>query len=95
MKPVTELPPGTPLTLQVTLELVVPLTAALRLCDAPKSTDAVAGDTVTLTEEGVGGGGAGVTEPASPPAHPAPKADSAKRVEISPAENCGGAAERD
>ena len=71
MKPTEALPPVMPLTVQETLVFVAPDTAALKVCELPKSTDAVAGVTTTLMEEGVGVGGVGTTELAIPPPHPA------------------------
>jgi hypothetical protein len=84
-----------PLTFQETEVLVEPVTVALRVCDAPKSTDAEAGDTVTLRKEGVGGGGVGVTEPVSPPAQPATLAAKARRAKTKGAGECGCAAAQD
>ena len=73
MKPTEALPPVMPLTVQEALVFVAPDTAALKVCELPKSTDAVAGVTTTLMEEeeGVGVGGVGTTELAIPPPHPA------------------------
>ena len=75
--------------------LVEPVTVALTVCDAPKRTDAEAGDTVMLREGGVGGGGVGVTEPVSPPAQPATLAAKARRAKTKGAGECGGAAALD
>jgi len=47
--PTIELPPFTPLTLQVTTIFAVFVTAAVKVCMAPVSTVAVAGVTVTAT----------------------------------------------
>ena len=73
MKPTEALPPVMPLTVQETLVFVAPDTAEVKVCELPKSTDAVAGVTTTLMEEeeGVGVGGVGTTELAIPPPHPA------------------------
>ena len=68
MKPTEALPPVMPLTVQETLVFVAPDTAEVKVCELPKSTDAVAGVTATLMEEGVG---VGTTELAIPPPHPA------------------------
>ena len=68
MKPTETLPPVMPLTVQETLVFVAPDTAEVKVCELPKSTDAVAGVTATLMEEGVG---VGTTELAIPPPHPA------------------------
>ncbi len=59
MVPVVGLPPGTPLTLQETLVLLVPVTVAAKVCALPKSNEAVLGVMVAVMEEGVGGGGGG------------------------------------
>ena len=71
MKPTEALPPVMPLTVQETLVLVAPDTAEVKVCELPKRTDAVAGVTATLMDEGVGVGGVGATELAIPPPHPA------------------------
>jgi hypothetical protein len=56
--PDVALPPRTPFTSQVTLELDVPATLAWNCCVAPRKTFAVAGSTDKVTVEGgvVGGG---------------------------------------
>src|SRR5216684_4156690 len=74
------------LTLHETLLFVAPETEEVKVCELPKSTDAVAGVTVTLMEEGVGVGDVGVTELAIPPPQPAAHAAAARRVRISAAE---------
>lgn len=51
--PAVGLPFGTPLTLQFTPVLVVPFTVAVNCCVAPRKTEAVDGETLTL----MGGGG--------------------------------------
>ena len=71
MKPTEELPPAMPSTIQKTLVFVAPDTDEVKVCELPKRTDAVAGVTTTLMEEGVGVGGVGTTELAIPPPHPA------------------------
>ena len=92
MNPVDALPPGMPLALQETPVLVEPAMVAFRVCDAPKRTDAEAGVTVTLTEEGVGGRGVGVIEPVSPPAQPATLAAKARKAKTKGAEESSWAA---
>ena len=52
--PTVEFPPGTPLTLQVTAVLLVPVTVAVNCCVAPAWTEAEPGETVIATE-GAGG----------------------------------------
>lgn len=47
--PMTPFPPAMPLTLQFTAIEVAPVTVAVNCCVCPRSTDAVAGATVTLT----------------------------------------------
>ena len=94
MVPVAGLPPGVELTLQVTLVSVAPVTVAVKVCELPKSTETVAGVTVTLIEDGVGvgggtGGGGGWTTAESPLAQPAAHATAAKRVKIVSAGKCG------
>ena len=67
-------PPGMLFTLQDTLVSVAPVTVALKAFGAPRSTDAEAGVTLMLMEEGVVGvgiGGVGTTELAIPPPHAA------------------------
>src|SRR5258708_22109482 len=59
MVPVVGLPPGTPLTLQETLVLLVPVTVAAKVCALPKSNEAVVGVMVAEMEEGGRGGGGG------------------------------------
>src|SRR5258707_7579484 len=59
MVPVVGLPPGTQLTLQETLVLLVPVTVAAKVCALPKSNEAVLGVMVAVMEEGGGGGGGG------------------------------------
>jgi hypothetical protein len=54
-------PPGTPLTLQDTSVLVAPVTVGVNVCVVPKSSEAVRGVTLTLTEAGAGVGGGGWT----------------------------------
>ena len=85
MVPVAGLPPGTPLTLQETLALLVPVTVAVRVCVLPKSNEAVLGVMVTVMEEGLGGGGGGTivgfTLPVLP-AQPEVHAARARRVRI-------------
>ena len=77
MVPVREVPPGTPLTLQDTSVLVAPVTVPVNVCVVPKSSEAVKGVTLTLTEAGAGVGGGGwatgdlATKLAQPMAHPA------------------------
>ena len=72
MVPTLEFPPAIPLTLQVTLVLVVLVTVAANCCVAPRKTEAVGGKTLTLTVGGGGGGGAGfpplVPQPIAAPA---------------------------
>ena len=94
MVPVAELPAGMLLTLHVTLVSVAPVTVAVKVCDLPKSTERVAGVTVTLMEDGVGvgggiGGGGGWTTAVSPLAQPAAHATAAKRTKIASAGKCG------
>jgi hypothetical protein len=79
-------PPGMPLTIQETLVFVAPETAEVKVCEVPKSTDALAG--VTLMEEGVGVGGVGITELAMPPPHPAAHAAVARKSRIRIAREC-------
>jgi hypothetical protein len=72
---------------QDTLVFVVPVTVAVKVCGLPKSTEAVAGVTVTLMEDGVGvgggtEGGGGWTTAESPLAQPAAHATVAKRTKI-------------
>lgn len=55
--PEAVLPPGTPFTLQVTLEFVALVTAAVKLSELPSRTEAEAGETVTAMAGGGGGGG--------------------------------------
>ena len=74
------------LTLHETLLFVAPETVEVKVCELPKSTDAVAGVTVTLTEEGIGGGGVGMTELAIAPPQPAAHAAAASRARTSAAE---------
>lgn len=61
MVPVAGVPADMPLTLQVTLVSVAPVTVAVKLCAFPKSSEAVGGATLMLTDEGdgIGGGGGG------------------------------------
>ena len=68
MVPVREVPPATPLTLHATVVSLAPVTMGVKACVLPRSSEAVAGVTVTPTAEGVGVGGGGWTavEPATP-----------------------------
>ena len=80
--PVAGVPADMPLTVQVTLVSVAPVTVAVKLCALPKSTEAVAGATVTLTDagDGIGGGGCGGwTTAENPPAHPVTHVTVARR----------------
>jgi hypothetical protein len=72
--PLALFPPGTPLTLQVTAELLVPVNAAVNCCVLPSRTLAVVGETTT---EMVGGGGGLVPELAPPPPQPGKSAKAA------------------
>jgi len=54
--PVARLPPGMASTLQVTRESVLPVTVAVKVCVTPRSSEAVAGVTTMLMEEGTGAG---------------------------------------
>jgi hypothetical protein len=94
MVPVAGLPAEMLLTLHVTLVSVVPVTVAVKVCWLPKSTETVAGVTVTLMEDGVGvgggvGGGGGWTTAESPLAQPATHVTVAKRTKIVSAGKCG------
>jgi hypothetical protein len=92
MAPVAGLPPGMPLMLHVTVASVAPVTVALKVCVLPKSSETVAGLTVTLMEDGagVGDGGGGDWTPAEiPPPQPAAHATVAKRTRIGNARECG------
>src|SRR5437879_10108291 len=94
MVPVAGLPPGVALTLHVTLVSVAPVTVAVKVCELPKSTETVAGVTVTLMEDGVGvgggmGGGGGWTTAESPLAQPAAHVTVAKRTKIANAGKSG------
>ena len=60
------LPAAMPLTLQVTLVSVAPVTVAVKGCALPKRSDAVAGVTLMLTEDAVGVGGGGWTTAETP-----------------------------
>ena len=78
-------PPGMPLMLQETAVSVAPVTVALRVCAVPRSTDPLAGVTVTLMDAGVGVGGMGLggadtTEPAIPPPQPTVHVAPARRA---------------
>jgi hypothetical protein len=68
--PLVAVPPATPLTLQVTLELLALVTVATNACEAPSTTDALPGVTVTLTAGEGGGGGGSAAELAPPPPQP-------------------------
>lgn len=63
--PSAELPPGTPLTLQLTTVSVVFVTVAPKVVWSPSTTETFAGFTVTSIAGGGGGGGE-----ALPPPHP-------------------------
>ena len=67
--PVDIVPPGTPLTLQVTLVSVALVTWAERVCEFPSKTEPLVGVTVTVMDGG-GGGGGGATDCGLPPPQP-------------------------
>jgi hypothetical protein len=62
MVPVNCVPPATPLTLHDTVVSLAPVTVGVKACVLPKSSEAVAGVTVTPTAEIVGVGGGGTAE---------------------------------
>jgi len=62
MVPVRDVPPATPFTLHDTVVSLAPVTVGVKACVLPKSSEAVAGVTVTPTAEGVGVGGGGTAE---------------------------------
>src|SRR5882757_6785763 len=95
MKPTEALPPVMPLTVQETLVFVAPDTAEVKVCELPKSTDAVAGVTATLMEEGVGVGGVGTMELAIPPPHPATQTAIATKSGVCGARECECAVARE
>ena len=68
--PLAAVPPATPLTLQVTLVLLALETVATNACEAPSTTDALPGATMTLTAGEGGGGGGSAAELAPPPPQP-------------------------
>ena len=74
--PSTALPPGTPLTLQLTEVSVVFVTIAVNVAWPPSTNDPVAGVTVTMIDAGGGGGGGGALAEPQPRVH-APSASSA------------------
>ena len=90
--PVAAFPPGTPLTLQVTLVLLVFATVAVKVCEFPKITGALDGDSITLMEDGVDGGGGGATGPTPTPAQPRVHAPAVRRARNRSA--CGRAGSR-
>lgn len=63
MVPTEALPPATPLTDQLTVVLVLPVTVAVNCCDSPVSIVAADGLTETVMAGGGGGGGGPATEP--------------------------------
>jgi hypothetical protein len=63
-------PPGILFTLQVTLVSAVFVTVAVRVCEFPRRTDPVVGDTVTVTDGGGGADGGGDMTDAGPPPQP-------------------------
>src|SRR5579864_5896260 len=65
--PLAAVPPATPLTLQVTLVLLEFVTVATNVCEAPSTTDALPGVTVTLMVGGGGGGGGSAAAELAPP----------------------------
>lgn len=65
--PLAAVPPATPLTLQVTLVLLALVTVATNVCEAPSTTDALPGVTVTLIVGGGGGGGGSAAAELAPP----------------------------
>ena len=79
------MPPAVPLTLQETVVSVAPVTVAVKVCVLPKTSEAVAGVMVTVTEEEGGGGGGGTTTELALvlpvlPAQPSVQAAVAKRM---------------
>jgi len=82
MVPAMGLPPAMPLTLQETLVSVVPEIVAVKVCALPKSSEAVAGVTVTLMEDGGGDVEGGSTDVATPPLQPVAHAAVARRTRI-------------
>ena len=74
MIPTDAFPPALPFTAQFTLVVVVPVTVAVNCCCSPRNTDAVAGETETVTE---GAGGGEPPEEADPPAVPHPASEMA------------------
>ena len=64
--PTVELPPATPLTLQLTAVFDVPVTVAVNCCVLPSNTLELEDDTVIVTDCGASGGG-GVIEDEPPP----------------------------
>jgi hypothetical protein len=74
--PTVEFPPPTPLTLQLTLLSVVFVTVAVNVNWFPRTTEPVAGATVTVMEGGGGGGGV----PAPPPPQLCNHAPAARRA---------------
>jgi len=80
--PVTGLPPAVPLTLQETVVSVAPVTVAVKVCVLPKTSEAVAGVMVAVTEEGGDGGTTTELALVLPvlPAQPSVQAAVAKRM---------------
>src|SRR5713226_4180343 len=74
MVPTVALPPGTPLTDQVTPVVVVPVTVAVNGWESPARTDVEPGETLTVM---LGGGGPPEFEP---PPHPATQSRTAPRT---------------
>lgn len=65
--PLAAVPPATPLTLQVTLVLLELVTVATNACEAPSTTEALPGVTVTLMVGGGGDGGGNAAAELAPP----------------------------
>src|SRR5256885_6501069 len=75
--PTALFPPATPLTLQVTVVLLVFVTSAAKSCVFPSNTELDCGVTFTMMEGGGGGGGGPVTAP--PPPQPSKLTPTASR----------------
>ena len=91
--PVREVPPATPLTLHDTVVSLAPVTVGVKARVLPKSSEAVAGLTVTPTAEGVGvGGGRTAEEFATPLAQPTVNPLLMRRARTSQSQTCDGVA---
>jgi hypothetical protein len=85
MVPKAALPPATALTLQITEVSVAPVTVAEKVCEAPSSSEALAGVTLTVTAGGGGSGGPTTAELllAALPAQPRAQTAKARTARLS------------